>query len=211
MSRIPYAYGGIAILAAFVLSGCSGSSSTGSSNGGTGAAGGGGGAAADSLPAAAKSALAQITGAGGGVLDVAKLCAAVSAADVQALFKNPAPALISNPGECDWGRGNMTVDIYRNDTTKEYYTGGAVSSSGTPLAGVGDKALWSQPVQGQTMPFITSRKGTTDCTVSPGLNVDQSSIEYTGQDPFFKITDAAASKYASAEGQICNDIFQAGG
>jgi hypothetical protein len=60
-----------------------------------------------------------------------------------------------------------------------------------------------------TVPFITSRKGTTDCSVSPGLDVPQSSLPYTGSDPFFTIADADALQYANEEGRICSDIFTA--
>jgi hypothetical protein len=146
----------------------------------------------------------------GGVLDVSKICAAVPAADVQKLFKATAPAVTANPGECDWGSGGVTVDIFQGDTDKQYYNGGAVHN-GTSVTGIGDVAQWSQPVPGMTVPFLASHKGSTTCTVSPGLDVADTTMSYTGSSPFYKIPAAAALQYATAEGQICNDVFQAMG
>ncbi len=208
MTRKLYAFGGVAIAAAIALTACTGTTTKTTSDGGT------------NLPAAASSALAELTKAAGGQsgalggalssLDVSKLCAAVSTADVQKLFKDTAPKVVANPGECDWGSGDITVDIDQNDTSKQFYPGGAFGGTEPALPGVGDKALWSAPVANMTLPFITSRKGNTDCSISPGLDVDKSSITYTGSDPFFKIADADELSYAQEEGQICNDLFKAG-
>lgn len=193
----------LTLAAALVLSGCTGSSIKGSS-----APAGGGGTR---LPAAASSALAKIAGSGG-ILDVSKLCAAISQADVQKLFKATAPKVTDNPSECDWGGGAITLDIFQNDTDKQYYSGGGIAAgTSTPLPGVGDQAAWSQPVKGATVPFIAAHKGSTTCTITPGLNVDQSTLDYSGSDPFFKVTDASAQLYATEEGQLCNDMFKAGG
>lgn len=225
MTRNLYALGGIAIAAAVLLTACGGSSNHGGLLGGAGGAG----ANNTDLPAAASSALAQLSKAaqaagsgdtnganaalGGALssLDVSKLCAAVKSADIQKLFKAATPKLAVEPGECDWGGGDITVDIDLKDTSKQFYPGGAFSGNEPQLAGVGDEALWSQPVKGMTVPFITARKGNTDCSISPGLQVDQTSMPYTGSDPFFTIADADAQQYANEEGQICNDIFTAVG
>jgi hypothetical protein len=231
MTRKLYTLGGIAIAAAVFLTACGGSSNH---SGGL-LGGAGGGAGSTDLPAAASSALAQLSkaakaakaaeAAGGGnssaandalggalsSLDVSKLCAAVKAADIQKLFKASTPKLAVEPGECDWGGGNVTVDIDLKDTSKQFYPGGAFSGTEAQLTGVGDEALWSQPIKGMTVPFITARKGSTDCSISPGLDVDQTSMPYTGSDPFFKIADADALQYATEEGQVCKDIFSAVG
>ena len=132
---------------------------------------------------------------------MSKLCAAVPQADVQKLFKAPAPPLVSDPGECNWGNGGITVDIFANDADKSLYGGGAVSvATAAHLSGVGDIAQWTQPVPGHTVPFLIAHKGTTSIAVSPSLNVDQTSIAYTGSAPFFNVSHAEALKYAIGRG-----------
>lgn len=104
----------------------------------------------------------------------------------------------------------MTVDIYFNDADKSLYAGGGVSAAtAAHLSGVGDLAQWAQPVPDRTVPFLIAHQGSTSISVSPGLDVDQTSMAYTGSAPFFNVTKAAALKYATEEGQICNDIFAA--
>lgn len=178
-----------AALALTALAACSGSGSKKSSAGGSHPV----------IPGA--------TGAIANQLDVHKQCAAVTSGDLQKLFKGAVPALVVNPLECDWGQGAITVSIYFNDTTKKYYTGGAVGAGGTPLSGVGDIAHWIQPVQGHTVPFIAAHKASTTCTVDPGIDVDQTSMQYSGHAPIFTVPDAAAAQYAAEEGQLCNDVF----
>jgi hypothetical protein len=136
MNRNLCAFGGIAIATAILLTACGGSSSKGS----LGDLAGGG--ASTNLPAAASSALAELskaaanaTGNAGGdassalggplaSVDVTKLCAAVSQGDIQKLFKDgTTPKLQANPGECDWG--DVSVDVDLKDTTKQFYPGGA--------------------------------------------------------------------------------------
>lgn len=201
-----FAVGVIAAIAVFGLAACSGQSSqptveaAPSTNGGSDPSGG----------AAQPSTAVSGVGLTGGSLDVSKICSAVPAADVQKLFKATAPAVTANPGECDWGSGAVTVDIYQGDTDKQYYNGGAITN-GTPISGIGDVAQWSQPVPGATVPFLAAHKGSLTVTVSPGLDVADTTMSYTGSSPFYKIPAAAALQYAAAEGQICNDIFQAAG
>jgi hypothetical protein len=204
---------GAAICTVLVISGCGGSS------GGTTAPPPGtpfasAPAAASSAPSAstapqASTALSGLLGSGG-PLDVSKLCAAVPQADVQKLFKATAPTFAAYPGECNWGNGAITVDIFFNDGNKKLYSGGGVSTATAKmLPGVGDLAQWAQPVPGQTVPFVVAHKGTTSISVSPGLDVDQTTMSYTGSSPFFKVSNASAEQYAAAEGQICNDLFAA--
>jgi hypothetical protein len=146
---------------------------------------------------------------GGGQLDVSKLCAAVPQADVQKLFKATAPAVTVNPLECDWGAGAITVDIYAGDPTKKYLTD-LFGSSATPLSGIGDFAEWAQPVPGATVPNTGCHRGTTSITVTAGLNVDETTLSYTGSDPFYTIDPASAAGYATLEGALCTDMFNAG-
>jgi hypothetical protein len=204
---------------ALAAAGCSGSSprsssAVGGGNGGATSAGNGGsgpaGGGLPTTPAEASKAVAGLLAGAGGALDVSKLCAAVKPADVQQLFKGTAPPVTANPGECDWGGGGITLDIYANDASKQYYNGGGLNvGTATPLPGVGDEAAWSQPVPGATVPVIAAHKGSTTCTITPGLNVDETTMSYTGTDPFYKIDPASASQYAVEEGQLCNEIFAA--
>jgi hypothetical protein len=196
---------------ALAAAGCGGNSQHAAS---TGAAGGGApsGATLPTSTGDASKAATALLGGAGGPLDVSKLCAAVKQADVQKLFKDTAPPVTANPGECDWASGGITLDIYNDDASKQYYNGGAVNvASATPLPGVGDEAVWTQPVQGATVPVIAAHKGSTTCTITPGLNVDQTTMSYTGHDPFYKIDPASASQYAAEEGQLCNEIFATDG
>lgn len=200
---------GAAACTVLLLSGCSGSSSPSAAKPGTVPVGAQ--TPTGSLAPAASSALQQLLGAAaGGPLDVSKLCAAVPAADIQKLFKAPAPAVTVDPGECTWGGGGITVDIFPNDANKQFYAGGGVNvATAKSLSGVGDIAQWSQPVPGMTVPFLVAHKGTTTISISPSLDVDQTTMAFTGAAPFFKVPAAAAAKYAAEEGQICNDMFAA--
>jgi hypothetical protein len=103
-TRFAYLTAGAALCAAVAVSGCSSSagSDAASSGGTTPAASLGGASASGGAPTASSNPIQQVLGSGG-PLDVSKLCAAVPHSDVQKLFKAPAPAVVSNPGECDWG------------------------------------------------------------------------------------------------------------
>jgi hypothetical protein len=162
-----------------------------------------------STAAQASAALQGVFGSGG-PLDVSKLCAAVPPADIQKLFKATAPAVVAYPGECNWGAGGITVDIFFNDANKKFYSNGGVSTAtAKTLPGVGDLAQWAQAVPGMTVPFVVAHKGTTSISVTASLDVDQTTMSYTGSSPFFKVSNAAAAQYAAEEGQICNDLFAA--
>jgi hypothetical protein len=207
---------GTALGAALMVSGCSSSSGpiSGLPSAPPAAAPGTSGSPAatptDGSDSSAAAAIGSILGSGG-PLDVSKLCAAVPAADIQKLFKASAPALVDEPGECNWGNGGITVDIYFNDGDKSLYGGGGVDpATAATLPGVGDIAQWTEPVPGQTVPFLIAHKGTTSIAVSAGIDVDQSTMAYTGSAPFFHISQAESVKYATEEGQICTDLFNAG-
>ena len=174
---------------------------------------------AGSPAGATTSASAPIAGIGSGVpgaiasavagqLDVSKLCAAVPQADVQKLFKATAPSVTANPLECAWGP-SMTVDIYANDPAKKYLQD-LFGSSPTQLSGLKFSAEWSEPVEDATVPDVGCSNGKTSITVSPGLDVDQTTLTYTGSDPFFKVDPASAAQYATEEAALCGDLYQAG-
>jgi hypothetical protein len=202
----------IALMAttACLLSGCSKKSSAAPGGGATGAAASIAAAAAAagvSVPPGAAAALAGATGKGG-PLDQSKQCAAIKPADVQALMKAPATAVVNEPGECSFYGGDLKIDIYANDPTQKYYQNPVNGPGTTPLTGVGDQAQWFAPVTGKTTPWIEAHKGSLTCTVSPA-DPPETTLPYTGSDPFYTIAPADSAAYAAKEGALCNDIFAA--
>lgn len=187
--------------AACFLAGCSKGGSSASA--GTAAAAAAGGSA----PAGAAAAIAGATGKGG-VLDESKLCAAVKTADIQALMKAPVTPVVNYPGECSWFGGDLKIDIYADDPTQKYYQNPVNGSGTTPVPGVGDQAQWFAPVPGATTPWVEAHKGSLTCTLQPA-DPPETTLAYTGTDPFFKIAPADSAAYAAKEGVLCADIFAA--
>jgi hypothetical protein len=192
---------------ACLLTGCSTSSSAAPGGGATGAAAAIAAAAGGSAPAGAAAAIVGATGAGG-PLDESKLCAAVKPADVQALMKAAVTPVVNNPGECAWYGGDLKIDIYANDPTQKFYQNPVNGPGTTPVPGVGDQAQWFAPVPGATTPWIEAHKGSLTCVLSPA-DPPETTLAYTGTDPFFKIAPADSAAYAAKEGVLCNDIFAA--
>jgi hypothetical protein len=192
-----------------LLAGCSNSGSSAASGDTTAAAASTGATAAAgvSVPAGAGAAISAATGPGG-PLDVSKLCAAIKPADVQALMKAAVTAVVDYPGECSFYGGDLKVDIYLNDPTQKYYQNAVGAPGTTPLPGVGDQAQWSQPVPAMTTPYIEAHKGSTTC-ITETADPPETTMPYTGSDPFFTITTADAAAYAAKEGALCNDVFGA--
>ncbi len=196
---------------ACLLSGCSKSKSASPGSGGaTGAAASIAAAAAAagvSVPPGAAAAIAGATGKGG-ALDESKLCAAVKPADVQALMKAPVTPVVNNPGECSWYGGDLKIDIYANDPTQKFYQNPVNGPGTTPVPGIGDQAQWFAPVPGATTPWVEAHKGSTTCELSPA-DPPETTLVYTGSDPFYKIAPADSAAYAAKEGVLCQDIFNA--
>jgi len=196
---------------ACLLAGCSKSkASSGAGDPGAALAAAGASAAAAagiSVPAGAAAALAGATGADG-ALDESKLCAAVKPADVQALMKAPVTPVVNNPGECSWYGGDLKLDIYADDPTQKYYQNPVNGPGTTPLSGVGDQAQWFAPIPGTNTPYIEAHKGSLTCTIQPA-DPPETTIPYTGQDPFEKIAPADSAAYAAKEGVLCQDVFNA--
>jgi len=166
------------------------------------------GTGSGSLPAGAITVPVKITRAGGPG-DVSQLCAKIAPVDVQKLFKGPTPNLSASPGECAWGGTQVRVNIYLEDTAHSYYTGGPIDvSSATPLAGVGDQAVWTQAAAG-AVPLVAAHEASTTCTVTTGLAANQTTMVVTGTAPSIAASPAEALKYAQAEGQVCTDVFAA--
>ncbi len=204
----------IALMAttACLLTGCNKSSSASGAAGDSGAALAAAGASAAaaagvSAPTGAAAAIAGATKAGG-PLDESKLCKAIKPADVQALMKATVTPVVNYPGECSFYGGDLKIDIYANDPTQKYYQNPVNGPGTTPVPGVGDQAQWSAPVAGATTPWVEAHKGSTTCTISPA-DPPETTLPYTGSDPFFKIAPADSAAYAAKEGVLCNDIFAA--
>jgi hypothetical protein len=164
-------------------------------------------AGAVSAPAGVAAAIAGATGKGG-PLDESKMCAAIKPADVQALMKAPVTPVQNFPGECSYYGGDLKIDIYANDPNQKYYQNPVNGPGTTPVPGVGDQAQWFAPVAGMTTPWVEAHKGSLTCTISPA-DPPETTLPYTGSDPFFKIAPADSVAYAAKEGVLCNDIFAA--
>jgi hypothetical protein len=161
--------------------------------------------AATGAAAAAASAIANAVG--GGSLDMSKQCAAMKSADVQALMKAPVTPVVVNPGECSFYGGDLKIDLYPNDPTQKYQNpvGGPNT---TALSGIGDQAQWFQPVSGASTPWVEAHKGSLTCVLSPA-DASETTMTYTGSEPFYTITPTAAAAYAQEEGKLCTDAFGA--
>ena len=193
------------VAASCALAGCNKSSSASSGAKATDSAAAA--AAGVSAPAGAAKALAGATGAGG-PLDMSKQCAAIKPADVQALMKAAVPTVVNYPGECSFYGGDLKIDLYADDPTQKYYQNPVNGPGTTPLSGVGDQAQWFAPVAGETTPWVEAHKGSLTCTISPA-DPPETTMPFTGTDPFFKIAPADSAAYAAKEGVLCNDVFAA--
>jgi hypothetical protein len=123
-------------------------------------------------------------------------------------MKAPVTPVANFPGECSFYGGDLKIDIYANDPTQKYYQNPVNGPGTTPVPGVGDQAQWFAPVPGATTPWVEAHKGSTTCTISPA-DPPETTLAYTGSDPFFKIAPADSAAYAAKEGVLCNDIFAA--
>ena len=192
------------------LAACSGSTSAAQS----GAAGSP--AAPAATPAGGSS--APITGGGG---SDAAYCAAMKVADAQVLVKptiaaaqtgGPLPCAFVLPGQ-DITGDNLTVTVFPNDADKNYYNDavtGATSSTPNPLTGVGEVAVWEQPMAGATAPEVVAHKGSMTCVVQPPADTSPLTIEQTGSGPIYQISVTAAAAYAAKEAVLCTDVFTVG-
>jgi hypothetical protein len=200
MRTAPFTTAGVVLLAAGLITSCSG----GSSGSSAAKAGSGSGAQA--------SAIAQAVGAGSSVMDSSKkACDGIKPADVQALLKASASAVTVNPFECAWNQGAITVTVYLGDTTDKYYNDQASNAGpdGSGSLSVGDKAVWFQPVPGRTVPAIVSHEGSNTCVVQLSADPPDTTVAYTGSAPFFTVKPADAEAYAAKEGQLCTEVFSA--
>jgi hypothetical protein len=195
----------LAIIAAIASSTCLVTACSKSGPASSGAAGLPGGSTATGGEAAA---VAGALGPGG-PLDMSKQCAAMNAADVQALMKAPVTKVTVDPGECSFYGGDLKIDLYPGDSTQQYYLNPVGGPGTTPISGVGDQAQWSQAVPEATTPLVEAHKGSLTCVISPA-DPPETTLVYTGTDPFFKIADSDAAAYAEKEARLCSDAFSVG-
>lgn len=156
-----------------------------------------------------------------GLGDFSKYCAAMKVADAQALVKptisaaqtgGPHPCAFVLPGQPING-DNITVTVFPNDDDKGFYNdevSGPASGPPNPLPGVGDVAVWEQPLAGASAPYVIAHKGSLTCVVLPPADTGPLTIDQTGSGPIYQISDAAAAAYAVKEAVLCTDLFSAG-
>jgi len=155
---------------------------------------------------ARSSATAAQGGSGG---DLSRDCSAIKKADAQALMKPDVGTVQAVIGECSFAGGQIKMDLY-DDPNKKYY-GDNELGSGHPLTGVGDEAIWYQPVAGVNAPWVDARKGTLTCVVSTPDDLSTTTLPYTGSAPFTTVADTDAAAYAQKVGVLCADVFAAAG
>ncbi|MEP6559599.1 MAG: hypothetical protein ABJD68_00785 [Nakamurella sp.] len=171
--------------------------------------GGSAGSAAASAVAAAGAAVSSAVAGMGSDGDLSGHCSAIKQADAQALMTTDVGAVKAVIGECSFAGGQIKMDLY-DDPDKTYY-GSNAGTAGHPLTGVGDEAIWYQPVAGVNAPWVDARKGTLTCSVSTPDDLSTTTLTYTGNAPFTKVTDDDAAAYAQKVGLLCADVFAAAG
>ena len=171
--------------------------------------------AAVNTPAGAST--APVDGGGGD----ARYCAALKVSDAQTLIKpTVAAAQTGGPESCafvlpgqDITGDNFTVTVFPDDADKNFYNdsvNGPASGTPNPLSGIGDVAVWEQPVAGATAPEVDAHGGSMTCIVQPPADTSTLTIAQTGSGPIYQISAAAAADYAAKEAVLCTDLFALG-
>jgi hypothetical protein len=151
----------------------------------------------------------------------AQYCAALKVADAQVLVKPTiAAAQTGGPETCAFllpgqpiNGDNLTVTVFPGDTDKTYYNDqatGPASGTPNPLPGVGDVAVWEQPVAGQSTPYVVAHKAQMTCEVLPPADSSQLTIPGGNGDPVFSVSATDATAYAAKEAVLCADLFSLG-
>jgi hypothetical protein len=214
-----------AVAIALGTSGCSSDKVSGSSGGVAGSAAARASAVSSAVVAASKTATAA-GGAVAGGTDASTVCSKLPVADAQALIRTTlSPAVVDGRlGGCTFvlqgnnvNDNNLTVAFSEGaDATKRYdedlngtfSAGGATISVGagttTPLAGVGDKAVWGSTVG---YPEVSALKGSVYCNVSTADDATQLTIIGATNNPLPVGTLAQQQQYAVLEGKLCIDLF----
>lgn len=204
--------GGFAMvaMATVLLAGCS----SGSSN--TTNPGGAAGATSVSIASTAPGGTAAGLSAGDSSSDNARYCNAIKLSDAQALVKGTLTKVEvdfetdlrppAEPFNCIF-----TVDVGLQVTLTQADTftqsvAGENAGAGTPLTGVGDKAVWVQDATMANAPIVVAIKGSLTCRVT-APTTENTTIDYTSPNGVDQITSAAAAAYAQKMAVLCTDVF----
>jgi hypothetical protein len=206
----------MAALATVLLTGCSGSSSPTSASGVTGAIGATGAPIASTAPGGTSAGASADDSSS----DHARYCNAIKLSDAQALVKgtltkvefDPATAPSAEPFDCTFpaasgGGDNLDVTLTNADTFTQSVAD-QNAGVGTPLTGVGDKAVWVQDATMANAPIVVAIKGSLTCRVT-APPTENTTIEYTAPNGVDQITSAAAAAYAQEMAALCTDVFAA--
>jgi hypothetical protein len=176
----------------------------------SGSSGGSSASTAGAAPKGAASAIANAVGPGSSIADLtSKACAAIKPADAQALLKKQGVTARTNPFECAWDGGALTVTIYPNDTSDKYYGDQTTHLEDPGTLPIGDKAVWFQPVPGHTVPAVVAKKGTNTCEVQLSADPPDTTMPYTGSMPIVTTKRADVAAYAAKMGVLCSEVFGA--
>lgn len=204
-------------MATVLLAGCSsGSSSPTSASGVTGATGATGTSIASNAPGSTSAGAS----AGDSSSDHARYCNAIKLSDAQLLVKgtitgvqfDAALTLPADPFDCTFptasgGGDSLDVTLTKADTFTQSVAD-QNAGAGTPLTGVGDKAVWVQDATMANAPIVVAIKGSLTCRVL-APPTENTTIEYTSPSGVDQITSAAAAAYAQKMAVLCTDVFAA--
>jgi hypothetical protein len=105
------------------------------------------------------------------------------------------------------GGDNLDVTLTNADTFTQSVAD-QNAGAGTPLTGVGDKAVWVQDATMANAPIVLAIKGSLTCRVT-APPTENTTIEYTAPNGVDQITSAAAAAYAQEMAALCTDVFAA--
>ena len=208
---------GLVMIAAVLLAGCSaGSSNPTSADSATGATGATGAPVASSAPGGASTGASARDSSS----DHARYCNAIKLSDAQVLVKgtltrvqfDAALTPPAAPFDCTFptaSGGGSTLDVTL--TQADTYTQSVAdqnAGAGTPLTGVGDKAVWVQDATMANPPIVIAIKGSLTCRVI-APETEHTTIEYTSPNGVDQITSAAAAAFAQKMAVLCTDVFDA--
>jgi hypothetical protein len=147
-----------------------------------------------------------------------RYCTAIKLPDAQALLKgtitqdqfDPVTSVPHEPFDCTLltgggGGDNLIVTITQADTFTQSVAD-ENAGDGTPLTGVGDKAVWVQDGTLANPPIVVAIKGSLTCRVT-APSTAKTTIEYTSPNLVDRITPAAAAAFAQKMGVLCTDVF----
>lgn len=161
--------------------------------------------------------------AGGSGTDLATVgCSAIKIADAQALVKSTVTKIDFEPGSaeldprhlfiCQFDNQYMRITVNPEDASSAIYNEEVVEQnvSTTPIAGVGDAAVWAGVLLGGVItsaPTVIAHKGSVTCLVETPGGPDLTIPIDPG--PIGGSTPADAAAFAAKTAALCTDIFSA--